>query len=207
VRYGEWEEEIDAAIAPLILELWKAGIDTYQSCQGNPLGWIWLPFPTSLDMERFLSLAAGEPAEGDDMHRRIPFGYGDRGFPRADHWQYEAVVFDAKVDVALGKEGEVQTVRLGPADFRVLICVHFPEADLPLLLRRLVRHNQRHQQQAADEETACTALRGPGDIARSPAARRTVCENHTACSACDRASVDWKKAGGSSPPSSHRSYV
>lgn len=43
VRVGPWCEEIDEQIAPLIREMWIAGIETSMSCQD---GWgkVWLQF-------------------------------------------------------------------------------------------------------------------------------------------------------------------
>lgn len=44
VKYKEIEEDIDALIVPLILEIWKAGIETLMSCQ-NSMNKIWIDFP------------------------------------------------------------------------------------------------------------------------------------------------------------------
>ena len=33
VAHGEWVAELDIGIAPFVLELWRAGIETHNSCQ------------------------------------------------------------------------------------------------------------------------------------------------------------------------------
>jgi len=42
IRHGEMEADVDEEIAPLILELWRAGVETISSCQ-NYLGFgVWI---------------------------------------------------------------------------------------------------------------------------------------------------------------------
>jgi hypothetical protein len=57
--------EVDAEMAPLILLLWMAGIDTINSCQENFPGIAWVEFRTTRDAKRFLDLVAAYPDQGD----------------------------------------------------------------------------------------------------------------------------------------------
>jgi hypothetical protein len=51
----ECEIEIDIKIAPLIKEIWKAGISTVNSCENNvPENYFWIQFRSSSDLEKFL---------------------------------------------------------------------------------------------------------------------------------------------------------
>jgi len=46
---------IDKAIAPLLTEILKARIDTYNSCENNnPKGYIWIQFASCTDFEQFM---------------------------------------------------------------------------------------------------------------------------------------------------------
>ncbi len=55
----QWEgrsAEVDEGIAPLILAIWKRGIDTVMSCQENRPGVIWIMFASFVDAKWFLDL-------------------------------------------------------------------------------------------------------------------------------------------------------
>src|SRR5262245_30555937 len=74
------EEEVDEELAPLLLALWKAGIDTCNSCQENRPGVVWIEFPTSLDAQAFLNLVAQYPSEDEagTLYGRIMWYAGDQ---------------------------------------------------------------------------------------------------------------------------------
>jgi len=132
------QADIDILIAPLILEMWKAGIETYQSCQGNPEGWIWLQFLDQLDLARFLNLVGHHGDGYNHLHERIEYGYG-----RRDKWWYKMVVSGLSVDEIEKADGSIARVPTGPPDFDVISSLHFPSADLSIVLHRLRAHNTR----------------------------------------------------------------
>ena len=60
VHVGPWAADIDVLIAPLIRDIWKAGIETRQCCQSY--AWlgvkgrrIWVQFPGSVELAKFLN--------------------------------------------------------------------------------------------------------------------------------------------------------
>lgn len=53
VKYNDEEAYVDEGIAPLIEELWKAGIHTVMSCDENRPGWMWIEFRSSEYAEKF----------------------------------------------------------------------------------------------------------------------------------------------------------
>src|SRR4051794_9409681 len=115
----EGEIEVDAGIAPLLKVLWKAGVDTSMSCQCTEGERVWIEFPTSCDVERFLLLVANhldlsrERAHVDHtVYRRMT----DPLVP--DAWSYETYPLDV---TELFKPHE--WVNGGAAEFMVTISV------------------------------------------------------------------------------------
>lgn len=142
VRYGDQEAQVDEQIAPLILAMWRAGIRTYQSCQSKPEGWVWLQFDCSHEVERWLSIVGDDAEPGDSLHERLWCGYdGEGGF---NQWEFRLVVFDPESEEIVDEDGGIETIQLGPPDFLVLTCIHFPQSDLPTVMARLNAYNARH---------------------------------------------------------------
>jgi hypothetical protein len=132
VEHAGLAAEIDTAIAPLVLEVWRAGLRTVNSCQDNPRGYVWLEFESLGDATRFLDLAvepAGVGSEGvtDLYHRAFREGPGAFWPLSRRLWLYKVLPRN------IGQAGTVQ------ADF--LLSVRFPQTDLPALLDRLRAHN------------------------------------------------------------------
>ena len=72
VKVGLFEAEIDEEIAPLIEEIWKAGMGTTNSCQENQPDVAWIEFYSSIDAAEFLDVVAGEYSdEFDSLYNRI----------------------------------------------------------------------------------------------------------------------------------------
>ena len=55
--------EVDEELAPIILALWRADIDTVLSCQEYEPGRAWIHFRSSWDVERFFTLVADRHEE------------------------------------------------------------------------------------------------------------------------------------------------
>lgn len=144
VFHGTLEADVDEAIAPLILEMWKAGVYTYQSCQGNPEGWVWIQFADQCDLEKFLSLVGRHAAADDHMHRRMRFDYNSPTTLSPGQWCYRLIVEDLSIDFEESEDepGFVVEIGNGPSKFALLFCLHFPSTDLPVVLTRLIAHNQ-----------------------------------------------------------------
>jgi hypothetical protein len=126
---------VDEELAPLILALWQAGIDTHMSCQENFPGITWIHFPTSEDAEGFLDLVAVYP-EG----RRIRRTLYDRiaGCGSDKDWQYDLHPHDWGVKEDVVGDEVVETC-IGPTDFGFSVCIRFPKTDLPLITKRVRR--------------------------------------------------------------------
>jgi hypothetical protein len=58
VNFNCRKVRIDEGIAPLIAELWKAGIKTTMSCEENRPGVMWILFPHTWFAELFLTAVA-----------------------------------------------------------------------------------------------------------------------------------------------------
>lgn len=59
IKHGEMEADVDVAIAPLILELWRAGWETSWSCQEQEDGRAAVGFEDVHHAEAFLAVAVG----------------------------------------------------------------------------------------------------------------------------------------------------
>jgi hypothetical protein len=140
----EWRgirAEVDVELAPLILEMWKAGVATVLSCQENRPGIAWIAFPAADFATGFLDLVAVHPGEDDapaaddapygaTLYRRIA-GCGSIG-----DWQYALFPENYGVREKIVKGKLVETCT-GPANFEFLVSVRFPRTDIPLILKRL----------------------------------------------------------------------
>ena len=142
IQHGDMEADVDEQIAPLIIEMWRAGIETWQSCQANPSGWVWLQFPTSIDAEKFLNIVAFYEPVGGLLHERMRYGYDRLDCPRPGQWQYVVVADDLAAGEIETEAGDIEQVQYGPPDIVVLVSLHIPVGDLPTMLERVKAHNQ-----------------------------------------------------------------
>lgn len=135
VTVGGIVADVDEELAPLIEQLWKAGIATSLSCQENRPGIAWIMFPLVGDLSRFLDIVAEYDPEDASLYRRISLASDDEGC-----WEYDVL----PEDDALHEEflnGGVEEWHEGEACFYFNVSVRFPRTDLPTLLQRLMRHN------------------------------------------------------------------
>jgi hypothetical protein len=147
VEHGGYSAEVDAELAPLILELWRAEIWTSLSCQEGVDGRVWIEFEGE-SVERFLSIAAGaHDAEMDSLYNRVVGGFEPdeewEEWRKTRAWSYTASVEDANVKYE--QDGEtVHEVAEGGPDVRLLVSVRFPRTDLLAVLARVKAHNRSH---------------------------------------------------------------
>ncbi len=114
---------VDEDIAPLLLALWRLGIDTLASCQKDGTGSIWVQFATARDAERFLSLVASirdenGPEAADGLYRRVSAGVGG--------WSYEVESWD---DSLSWDESRRRIDCAGPPEIALAVSVRFPIGD------------------------------------------------------------------------------
>lgn len=150
VVYGDQQADIDEAITSLIFEMWRAGIRTFQSCQDNPPGWVWLQFDDTAELQKFLGIVGDDDQPGDLLNHRMRSGYGLKG--GFEQWDFRLVVNDWGLDEIVAENGEIDEIRIGPPDFGVLTCVHFPKRDLSTVVARLIVHNMVDGSGAAPSE-------------------------------------------------------
>lgn len=145
VQHGDMEADIDEEIAPLVLEMWKAGIDTFMSCQSNPSGWVWIQFSEQWAATKFLNIVGVDDGNVDSIHDRILHGYRSKGWESGDwqssEWRYQVVVDDWSMEEIEVEDGVFVDVCMGPPDFVILFCIHFPVADLATVHGLLQAHN------------------------------------------------------------------
>ena len=134
VRVGNRQAQIDRDIAPLIREIWGAGIETIMSCQQDGSGRVWVHFSNISNGVRFLNIVARyEPGPGNlyaRMHPRFEFD--------ETVWWYEV----HEDDFALHDEARTEERYEGPPDFFFTFTVRFPPADLPEVVERLREYNR-----------------------------------------------------------------
>jgi hypothetical protein len=143
ISVGDREADVDEGIAPLIVELWKADIDTVMSCQDNN-GRVWVDFASAADAEQFLDIVAG--AYDEDVHsfyNRITGEYEDDDWQtfRAEHaWRYDCSPMD--YNGALHDErGEVEQPAEAERCIVFHISVRFPPYDLEEVLAQMRADN------------------------------------------------------------------
>ncbi len=108
VKVGNQEADIDEVIAPLIEQIWIAGIDTYMCCQQGYDGNVWIRFSSCDDLIAFLNIVMGLPTENRDdllFYRINPRFWAEGPIPE---WEYELNLTD------LMAEDEPYTVKWTP---------------------------------------------------------------------------------------------
>jgi hypothetical protein len=123
---------IDELIAPLLAEIWKAGIRTLHSCQENPSGFVWIEFDSVLEARRFVHVALGRAQSGGAVAsamRRRALHEGPEAF-----WPLSRKLWLYKVSP---QNHAAEGLEVG-----FTLSVRFPHQDLPLVLDAIQRHNR-----------------------------------------------------------------
>jgi hypothetical protein len=130
VKVGRNVAEIDELLAPLIREIWIAGIQTEESCQEfrDGEGEAWILFWNVTGFRRFLKAVTTE--KDSPLYKRIVKNADD---PRTN-WRCQLDMDDLNRD----REATKIVVRLSPALF-------FPQSDIPALVTLLKKYNRRQK--------------------------------------------------------------
>ncbi len=137
VRHGRRRAAIDEAIAPLVLEVWKARVRTDHSCQdarrpGDKQPWITLGFTSVADARRWMRIVARPKKNLRWLHNQEK----QRACRRMRQlgiacWRWEAYAYDAVYPA------------VGPTRLDLGVFVSFPRSDLTEVLRGLRSYNRR----------------------------------------------------------------
>jgi hypothetical protein len=143
VQVGEFKAEIDEQIAPIIREIWSAGLRTMMSCQETDPGIAWIESEEINDLQRFLNIVATFEMSADTIYDRavshlcVP--------PQEGLWEYDVTPHDADgISVEDDQDGRL-------VDFYFSAGVYLPQSDLPSILVRLIEHNRVSAQKASLE--------------------------------------------------------
>jgi hypothetical protein len=146
IRYGDQEADVDRAIVWLILEIWRAGLHTVNSCEDNqPSGYVWVQFPVADDANAFIQAVIHPAPSDDDLNTRALAEHDLRG-----NWLYHVMPLGLNLD---GEPGDAPLFE--PALVTLAVSVRFPRGDLDEVVRRLRIYNQ--QRDAAKAEFSPSA--------------------------------------------------
>lgn len=139
IQVRDMEADVDEAIAPLIKEIWTAGIDIDLSCQEDQPGIIWIHFMTLDDGIRFLNIVVRYQQESEGIYNRV-LGHWkrDSAVPR---WTFQVFPFDANLEEEWHEGDLVPEYHPGQPDFYFSISIRFPQTDYPVLLQRMKEYN------------------------------------------------------------------
>lgn len=128
--------DIDEGIAPLILAMWEAGIMTSSSCQEIEPGIMWIEFPSSEDLEDFLTLLTlvldDEQLFSSDAYASLRTRMQGRADGSTCPWRYEAHPLECRDDIY-----SAVSICCGIA---LTVSARFPAQDYPLVIELLGRY-------------------------------------------------------------------
>jgi hypothetical protein len=137
VEFGDQRAEIDVDIADLVLNLWKLGLRTSNSCQDSvPKGFVWISFCSSDDAEQFLNLVAEYDEEPGSVYDRMTRAGGDT----TDlDWRFDTDLTDFGVDMEYPDDDTFEPKFTGEHDMRFSTSVRFPRSDLHFVKNRILK--------------------------------------------------------------------
>ncbi|MEO5679042.1 MAG: hypothetical protein ABIS47_05165 [Acidimicrobiales bacterium] len=180
ISHGAWSAEVDVELAPLVLQIWKAGIPTIHSCQdvGENIATLTHRLPHLADVAR---RERGRASLGfADVDGLLSFhdllanaGLRDDFYERLLHWASPAA-WQCTIglrDLGL-EEDEVPRAPDGTPSSRlaaVSFQVRLPRADIAEATARLERHHRGEE--AAGGRPTWAAITVEGDEPRRGASR------------------------------------
>jgi hypothetical protein len=137
VKWDGYEARVDEGIAPLIKEIWKAGIFTLLSCEENRPGIMWIEFASAIEAKAFLNIVARYEEDINSLYNRIRQGWSriDGVIPGA--WEYAINPFDYSMEQRILDDDSIEESCSGPSEFIFSMGIRFLKADYPILLDRM----------------------------------------------------------------------
>ena len=146
VSFGAWSADIDAELGPVVLALWRAGIETVSACQDEGESWLafadqapwfaaqsrahagraYVDFANLDAVTRFLDVVANA-GRRDEMYRRM----SSPATP--DAWEVRVTFYDALVTQDAVDWTNPSTFAAG------VVRVRFPRSDIAEIAARLGR--------------------------------------------------------------------
>jgi hypothetical protein len=156
VRANGWSANVDKGLAPLIKELWKAGIYTTNSCEDNrpggiyqgpypdyevmtgserwPDGCVWIGMPADCAL-KFMKIIVD--FEGDQNFYLRLFEGEWVGIHFTKMWEFKVSMFDWSY--VIDDDGHSLD---GPSELEFMISMRFPKEDLEKVYAKVKEHNE-----------------------------------------------------------------
>jgi hypothetical protein len=136
--------DVDVGIAPLLVAIWDAGIITWNSCEENEPGIIWIEFSTIKDVERFLKIQIH--TLGNRVHKHPDFNdwfcYRILGY-EGDHlgpWRYNA---HPNVYSITSNQSSMYSRNASDCSVEMSVSVRFPREDYPVIIDLISNYLKR----------------------------------------------------------------
>ncbi len=134
MRHGSVEVEIDKEIAPLLQEIWDAGILTQNSCQEVWPGWTLIEFFCAEDAQVFIDIA-----DCEDLHDDIRLNGHHAEAASPTCWRYIPRVRDLS---EVGGKRPMLDDGVTPLKLVIHMAVCFPRSQIEILERRFRRYSE-----------------------------------------------------------------
>ncbi len=138
VTHDNITADIDEDIAPLILELWKRDMFTFNSCQENKPGIVWIQFASFIGAEEFLNLVCDKYSPKlTSLYQRISEDWNDENSNK--QWTFTSHIEDFNLSYEEDDEDEdmIKEVHDGKPEFNFSVSVRFPRSDLKNIFKKL----------------------------------------------------------------------
>ena len=146
VTYNNEQVEIDEALAPLITEIWKAGIGTWMSCQETEIGIAWIEFDSVDDLSKFVNIVISYDVHPDSPYNRIEWNSNHLGAALPD-WEFRFNLMDIT-------DPDSTRIVGGKVDFVPAVGAYFPHEDIDMMVAKLREYN------ACNSISAATPVEG-----------------------------------------------
>jgi len=147
VQHGDWTAYVHPAVAPLMIEIWKAGIVTIDSQPEHRVGWVQLEFMTRRDARKFVNPAARYDVDPFGIYNRIRGDWVANDTEQEVHgrWEFGLHPCDIAIEQDETSENGDDERTTGPVDFQFAVSIAFPISDTSMLVQRLREFNGRRR--------------------------------------------------------------
>ena len=136
--YKNENVDIDELLAPLIIEIWKAGIGTWMSCQEVEVGIAWIEFDSVDDLLKFANIAISYDADVNSTYNRIEWNRKTLGMTLPE-WEFRFSLMDMNYS-----DSDSERIFGNEVDFVATVGAYFPHEDIAPMLSRLREYNSCH---------------------------------------------------------------